>query len=507
MYMPEPISETLSAAPLPALENSYGQLPDVFYAQIGPTPVAAPRLLRVNRALAAGLGLDADALETDAGVAVLAGNRLPEDATPIAMAYAGHQFGQFVPSLGDGRAVLLGERVDASGRRWDIQLKGAGQTPFSRSGDGRAALGPVLREYVLGEAMAGLGIPTTRALAMVITGEPVYRERIEVGAVLTRVAASHIRVGTFEYFARRGNRDAVQQLADYVIRRHYPDCAESETPYEALLGAIAGRQGELIGRWLLVGFIHGVMNTDNMALSGETIDYGPCAFMDGYHPGTVYSSIDRGGRYAYDRQPSIGMWNLSQLASCLLPLLDDDLEAGKQRARGALEHYAVRFNATYEAGLRAKIGLSETRDGDDALVQDLLARMAEHNADFTNTFRLLSDLGAADGPESAAWQALCAQFRDPAALDDWAQRWGTRLAEESLGDAERRAAMRRANPAYIPRNHRVQQAIEAAEAGDLTILDELLEVVSRPFDDHDSLSHYRQPPQPHEVVHRTFCGT
>jgi uncharacterized protein YdiU (UPF0061 family) len=433
---------------------------------------------------------------------------VPEGATPIAMAYAGHQFGHFVPSLGDGRAVLLGEHVDPAGRRWDIQLKGAGQTPFSRAGDGRAVLGPVLREYVLGEAMAGLGIPTTRALAMVSTGEPVYRERIEPGAVLTRVAASHIRVGTFEYFARRGDRDAVRRLADYVIQRHYPGCAEAEAPYEALLPAIAARQGELIGRWLLVGFIHGVMNTDNMALSGETIDYGPCAFMDGYHPGTVYSSIDRGGRYAYDRQPSIGMWNLSQLASALLPLIDDDIDAAKDRARTALEHFARAFGTTYEGGLREKIGLAGRRDGDDELVQDLLGRMAAHHADFTNTFRLLCDLSA-DGEAAASdtTEALRAQFGDADAFDQWAARWRARAADQPLDDTARRAAMRRVNPAYIPRNHRVQQAIDAALNADLRPLDQLLEVVSRPFEDHEHLADHRRPPEPHEVVHRTFCGT
>ena len=508
MSTPEPFPAMPAVEPLPTLENTYAELPEGFYARVSPTPVADPGLLRVNAVLAAELGLDSEALTSDEGVSVLAGNRVPDGATPIAMAYAGHQFGHFVPSLGDGRAVLLGEHLDPAGRRWDIQLKGAGQTPFSRSGDGRAVLGPVLREYVLGEAMAGLGIPTTRALAMVATGEPVFRERIEPGAVLIRVAASHIRVGTFEYFARRGDGDAVRRLADYVIRRHYPDCAGDAQPYAALLAAIAARQGELIARWLLVGFIHGVMNTDNMAVSGETIDYGPCAFMDGYHPGTVYSSIDRGGRYAYDRQPSIGMWNLSQLASSLLPLIDDDAQTARDRARVALEQYAHAFNATYEGGLRQKIGLADARDGDDELVQDLLGRMAEHNADFTNTFRLLCDLSA-DGEAAATdtTEALRAQFRDADAFDQWAARWRARVAGQPLDDAARRAAMRRVNPAYIPRNHRVQQAIDGALDGDLRPLDQLLEVVSRPYDDHDRLADHRRPPEPHEVVQRTFCGT
>jgi len=343
---------------------------------------------------------------------------------------------------------------------------------------------------------------------MVATGEPVYRERIEPGAVLTRVAASHIRVGTFEYFARRGDRDAVGRLADYVIARHYPACAESEQPYPCLLGEIAARQGELIARWLLVGFIHGVMNTDNMALSGETIDYGPCAFIDDYHPNTVYSSIDHGGRYAYGNQPSIGLWNLTQLASCLLPLMADEPETGKDLARAALDRFAERFNATYTEGLSAKIGLSETRAGDDDLVHDLLGRMAEHGADFTNCFRLLCDLPADAGAGTAVQDQLRALFRDPAAFDDWAGHWRRCVAEQPVGDAERGEMMRRVNPAYIPRNHRVQQVIDAAtEEGDLSPLDELLRVVSRPFDDHDDLAEYRRPPRPEEVVQRTFCGT
>ncbi len=463
-------------------------------------------MLRLNRALAEQLGLDPDALASEAGVALLAGNQVPAGAEPLAMAYAGHQFGHFVPSLGDGRAILLGERVDRDGRRRDIQLKGAGRTPFSRSGDGRAVLGPVLREYVLGEAMAGLGIPTTRALAMVASGEEVFRETIEQGAVLTRVAASHVRVGTFEYFARRGDVDAVRQLADYVIQRHYPECRRRrKAPTRHCSRRSRSRQGELIARWMLVGFIHGVMNTDNMAISGETIDYGPCAFIDGYHPGTVYSSIDRGGRYAYNQQPSIGLWNLAQLANCLLPLLGDDGELAMQRARDALESYGQRFEAGYAGGLRAKIGLTDARDGDDELVQDLLGRMAEHNADFTNSFRLLCDLKRDD---PSADQPLRALFAEPTAFDAWAVQWRARLAKQPGTDAERRAAMRAVNPAYIPRNHRVQQAIDAAtREQDLSPLDDLLRVVSEPFEDHDDLAEYRLPPRPEEVVQRTFCGT
>ncbi|TVQ91245.1 MAG: YdiU family protein [Chromatiaceae bacterium] len=500
---------TAPAAAIPPFEHSYATLPERFFARIAPTPVRAPLLLRLNLPLAAELGLDADWLAGPHGVAMCAGNRLPASAQPLAMAYAGHQYGQFVPSLGDGRALLLGEVIDHAGQRRDLQLKGAGRTPFSRSGDGRAVLGPMLREYILGEAMQGLGIPTTRALAVVATGEPVLRERPEPGAVLTRVAASHIRVGTFEYFARRGDLDAVRTLADYVIDRHFPALTEHAAPYVELLAAIAARQGELIARWLLVGFIHGVLNTDNVALSGETIDFGPCAFMDRYDPNQVYSSIDHFGRYAYAQQPSIGLWNLTQLANCLLPLLDPDSEAAKAQARGALEAYGRAFASAYAGGLRAKLGLlaaaGTDQDADDELVQDLLGRMAAHHADFTNTFRALSD-ARPDQPHTLA--AVRTQFDEAAAFDTWAEDWRARLARQAEPDAARQARMRTVNPAFIPRNHRVQQVIDAAtERGDLAPLEQLLSVVSRPYDDHTGLAAYRQPPQPHEVVRQTFCGT
>jgi uncharacterized protein YdiU (UPF0061 family) len=491
--------------PLLALENTYARLPDAFYARVEPTPVRQPTLIRFNHALAAELGLDADALTSPAGIQVLAGNRVPAGAEPLAMAYAGHQFGHFVPSLGDGRAVLLGEVVDRTGVRRDIQLKGAGRTPFSRSGDGRAVLGPVLREYVLGEAMHGLGIPTTRALAMVATGEPVYRERVEPGAVLTRVAAGHVRVGSFEYFARRGDRGAVRTLADYVIQRHYPDCAAADNPYQALLEAVADRQGALIARWLLVGFIHGVMNTDNMAVSGETIDYGPCAFMDALNPRQVYSSIDHYGRYAYDQQPQIGHWNLSQLAQALLPLLGSSEGPAQEAADSALERYARGFETTWRAGLAAKIGLEDVHDGDEELALDLLGRMSSQGADFTNTFRRLCDLQVDDPAREGSVREL---FADPGALDSWARDWRSRLAQEPGGAAERRERMRAVNPAYIPRNHRVQQAIDAAtEEADLQPLERLLTVVSQPYDEHPGLGEYANPPAPDEEIRQTFCGT
>ena len=435
-------------------QNTYSALPANFFARVAPTPVAAPRLIKLNRALAVHLGLDPDVLESPEGAEILAGKRLPDGADPIAMAYAGHQFGHFVPQLGDGRAILLGEVIDRDGVRRDIQLKGSGPTPFSRRGDGRAALGPVLREYIVSEAMFALGIPTTRSLAAVTSGERVQRETMLPGAVLTRVAASHIRVGTFQFFAARGDTDGVRQLADHVIARHYPDVAKAERPYHALLEGVVARQADLVARWLLVGFIHGVMNTDNCSISGETIDYGPCAFMDEYNPAQVFSSIDEMGRYAYANQPRIALWNLTRLAECLLPLFSDDKDKAIEQAQFILGEFAEKFTAAYQAGLRKKIGLFTARDGDEALVQDLLDAMAKNQADFTLTFRRLSD-AAADADDDS----VRAQFTDPAAFDEWAVRWRQRLADEPQSAAERQAAMRAVNPAFIPRNHRVEAVI------------------------------------------------
>jgi uncharacterized protein YdiU (UPF0061 family) len=500
--MPE--TDAPAAEPL-TLANSYLRLPEACYARIEPTAVSNPQLLRLNRPLAEELGLDPDALAAEAGLAVLGGNRLPADCEPLALAYAGHQFGNWVPQLGDGRAVLLGEVTDRNGVRRDIQLKGAGRTPFSRAGDGRASLGPVIREYLVSEGMHGLGVPTTRALAMVATGDPVLRQRVEPGGVLTRVAASHVRVGTFEYFFRRSDFDALRALADFVIERHYPEIAGSETPYRDLLAAVATRTADLVADWLLVGFIHGVMNTDNIALSGETLDYGPCAFMDDYHPATVYSSIDTGGRYAYDQQPKIAHWDLARFAETLLPLLADDPDAALPIAREALDVYEPRFSASYHAGLRDKLGLVEARESDPDLAMDLLGRMAEQGADFTLTFRRLSELGREPGQGDAALREL---FADPAAIDAWLARWRERLAAEDSADESRRAAMRAVNPAYIPRNHRVEAAITAAmDRGDLGPIDDLLTVVTDPFADHPGYEHLAAPPAPHEVVTQTFCGT
>ena len=484
-------------------DNSYARLPERFYVRTPPTAVRTPRLIRVNTSLAAELGLDGEALASEEGVAMLAGNATPENAASIATAYAGHQFGGFVPQLGDGRAILLGEVIDRSGVRRDIQLKGAGRTPFSRGGDGRAALGPVLREYVVSEAMAALGIRTTRALAAVSTGEPVLREEILPGAVLTRVASSHIRVGTFEFFARRGDMEGVQQLADHVLARHYPDAARAERPYRALLDAVIQAQAELIASWLLVGFIHGVMNTDNMSVAGETIDYGPCAFMDEYDPGTVYSAIDRHGRYAYGNQPRIGLWNLARLAECLVPLLADDTDAAVADAQEALGAYGAAFEQTYEAGLRRKLGLSNEQEGDAAIGRDLLELMHANRADYTLTFRRLADAESTDGDA-----ALRSMFADAPALEAWLTRWRARLAQEPGDAASRSAAMRSVNPAYIPRNHRVEAIIRAAvDNDDFAPFEELLMVLSKPFDDQPQFAGYAEPPKEEQRVLQTFCGT
>jgi uncharacterized protein YdiU (UPF0061 family) len=420
------------------------------------------------------------------------------------MAYAGHQFGHFVPQLGDGRAILLGEVIDADGVRRDIQLKGSGPTPFSRRGDGRAALGPVLREYVVSEAMAALGVPTTRSLAAVVTGESVMRETMLPGAVLTRVASSHVRVGTFQFFAARGDTDGVRRLADHVIARHYPDAAKADRPYHALLAGVIARQAELVARWLLIGFIHGVMNTDNTSISGETIDYGPCAFMDHYDPATVFSSIDEQGRYAYANQPRIALWNLTRLAECLLPLFSDDQEKAIAEAQALLGDFSEKFTAAYQSGLRQKIGLFTARDGDEALVQDLLDAMAQNHVDFTLTFRRLGD--AARDPDND--REVRQLFAEPVAFDEWAAHWRKRIGDEPQSVAERSAAMRAVNPAFIPRNHRIEAIIDAAvNRDDYAPFEELLQVLSKPYQDQPEFADYAEPPKPEQRVLQTFCGT
>jgi uncharacterized protein YdiU (UPF0061 family) len=485
-------------------QNSYAALPANFFARVAPTPVASPRLIKLNRGLARDLGLDPDLLDSPEGAEILSGKRLPDGAEPIAMAYAGHQFGHFVPQLGDGRAILLGEVIDKDGIRRDIQLKGSGPTPFSRRGDGRAALGPVLREYIVSEAMFALGIPTTRSLAAVITGESVMRETVLPGAVLTRVAASHVRVGTFQYFAARQDTDAIRRLADHVIARHYRELAGTVSPYHALLEAVVARQAGLVARWLLIGFIHGVMNTDNTSISGETIDYGPCAFMDHYDPAQVFSSIDEMGRYAYANQPRITLWNLTRLAECLLPLFSDDQEKAIAEAQDILGVFPDVFSKAYQAGLRKKIGLFTERDGDDALIQDLLDGMAKNQADFTLTFRKLGNAGSGD----AGVADVRAQFLDPTAFDDWARRWRERTAAEPQTAAERKAAMHAVNPMFIPRNHRVEAVIQAAVAtDDYAPFEELVTVLAKPYEDQPEYAAYADPPLPDQRVLQTFCGT
>jgi uncharacterized protein YdiU (UPF0061 family) len=501
---------TSSADHLPVrfnFENTYARLPERFYARLDPTPVPSPRLIKVNIELARNLGLDPNALASEQGVEILAGNRIAEGSEPLAIAYAGHQFGHFVSQLGDGRANLLGEVLGRDGVQYDIQLKGSGPTPFSRRGDGRAALGPVLREYIVSEAMFALGVPTTRALAAVASGERVLRETALPGAVLTRVAASHLRVGTFEYFAARQDAEGTRRLADYAIARHYPEAAQANRPYRALFDGIINRQAHLIAQWMLLGFIHGVMNTDNTSIAGETIDYGPCAFMEVYDPATVFSSIDRQGRYAYGNQPRIAFWNLTRLAETLLPVLEQEEgneKAALASANEALSAFAGAYDASHLAGLRQKLGLFTERDGDLALVQDLLERMAVNRSDFTLTFRRLCN--AADGPEGD--EEVRALFTNPGAYDLWAAQWRQRLREESVSQEDRAVAMRKANPVFIPRNHLVEAVLNAAvERQDFQPFEELLEVVSRPYEDRPGLERYATSASPEECVAQTFCGT
>ena len=485
------------------LQNTYSALPSRFYVRVAPTSVKDPRLVVLNHRLAHELDFDPVVLERE-GAALFSGNQMPDDADPIAMAYAGHQFGGFVPQLGDGRAILLGERVGRDGVRRDIQLKGSGRTPFSRSGDGRAALGPMLREYLISEAMHALGVPTTRSLAVVTTGEQVVREDLLPGAVLTRVAASHIRVGTFEYFAARNDREAVSLLLDYVITRHYPEVRGADVPALAVLEAVAQRQAALIADWMSVGFIHGVMNTDNMAISGETIDYGPCAFMDHYAENTVFSSIDHAGRYAYGNQPAIAQWDLARLAETLLPLIDSDMEKAVELATAVVKGFMPLFDAQLLARMRRKIGLSGEQESDVDLIRTLLATMQSASADFTLTFRRL----AQSADESGSDASLLELFEPPTGIADWLRRWRERLANDPQTAAERAASMRRVNPAFIPRNHRVEAALDAASThGDFALFHQLRKILEHPYDDQPGCGEFEQPPGPGERVLRTFCGT
>ncbi len=486
-------------------DTTYTNLPERFFTRRAADPVKEPRLLALNHALAAELGLDLDWLESDAGLAMLAGNAFPEGAATIAMVYAGHQFGHFSPQLGDGRALLLGEVIDRNGHRRDIQLKGSGPTPYSRRGDGRAAVGPVLREYLVSEAMHALGIPTSRSLAAVATGEWIFREGAVPGGVLTRVAASHIRVGTFQFFASRGDVEGLEALARYAINRHYPDAMAEANPFLGLLERVIAAQASLIAQWMNVVFIHGVMNTDNMTVSGETIDYGPCAFMNTYDPGTVFSAIDRMGRYAYGNQPKIAHWNLARLAEALLPLLDENADSALEKAVAAINRFPALFEAATTQGLRAKLGLATEEPGDLVLAQDLLTLMAAGNADYTLTFRKLSDVDS----EPQALESLRALFAVTGGIDSWIARWRERLTQEVLSADERSKVMQRANPAVIPRNHLVEEALAAASAedADLVPFKALLAALSAPFEDQPGASVYAQPPKAVDPGYRTFCGT
>jgi uncharacterized protein YdiU (UPF0061 family) len=489
------------AGSLFAFDNSYVRAQKGLYEPWRGMPAPAPRLLALNEQLAAELGVAADALRADDGVAVLAGAAVPDGAAPVAQAYSGHQFGAYSPRLGDGRALLLGEVIDVHGRRRDLHLKGSGRTPFARGGDGKAAVGPMLREYVISEAMHALGIPTTRALAVVATGDRVVRETMLPGAVLSRVAASHIRVGTFQYAAAQGDLALVRRLADYTIARHYPHAAEAENPYLAFFERVVDGQASLVARWMLVGFIHGVMNTDNMAISGETIDYGPCAFMDAFDPATVFSSIDHAGRYAYGNQPAVAQWNLARLAETLLPLIDADSSTAIAAAADVLHSFSDRYDAYWSRGMRAKLGLTCEDREDDALIDDLLVLLEAQTVDFTAFFRALS---ASLRTDTTRVQAL---FAEPDACDAWADRWRTKLGGQGQVPQATAEAMNGVNPIYIPRNHLVEEALTAATAGELEPFGRLVDVLAQPFEERPGLGAFAAPAPPSFGAYRTFCGT
>jgi uncharacterized protein YdiU (UPF0061 family) len=476
-------------------DTTYLRLPDAFYTRQAPVPVRAPQLVVFNHALARELGLDLSGMEKAEVAAMLCGNQMPQGATPLAQAYAGHQFGNFT-MLGDGRAIVLGEHVTPEGGRFDIQLKGSGPTPYSRRGDGRAGLSPMLREYIISEAMHALGIPTTRSLAVVATGEAVLREDIQPGAVLTRVAASHLRVGTFEYAAMRGDPALLAALLDHAIERHYPQLGDAANRALALLDAVIDRQASLIVEWMRVGFIHGVMNTDNMTISGETIDYGPCAFLDAYHPMTAFSSIDRGKRYAFANQPPIAQWNLARLAEALLPLIDADVEKAVALATQSIERFRDLFVARHLEMMRAKLGVGGAEDGDGALANDFLEILAEEEADYTNSFRELSGVMSTDRPGEIVSERM----------GQWRQRWRERLARGGGSNADFLAGMQKANPARIPRNAHVEVALAAAVTGDMQPFNELMAALAQPYAQVAGLEKYSDPGPP-DAGYRTFCGT
>lgn len=485
-------------------DNSYARLPEIFFERIKPAPVKDTNLIRLNWALAQELGLDLKSRSDQDLADIFSGNSLLPGSEPIAMAYAGHQFGNFVPHLGDGRAILLGEVIDRNGKRRDIQLKGSGQTRFSRSGDGKAALGPVIREFILSEAMHAMGVPTTRSLAAVMTGETVLRERELPGAILTRVASSHIRIGTFEFFAARENWEGVKRLADYVIDRHYPKAQLSQRPYISLYESVIEAQAHLIAKWMSIGFIHGVMNTDNMTVSGETIDYGPCAFMDEYNPATVYSSIDHSGRYAFGNQAVIAQWNLRIFGASLYRLLGPDEKRAAEIINEQCSLFLDKFNLFWNHEMARKLGLAECQKQAVTLVQDYLELMHRHDADFTLSFRYLSDAIE----ERADLRNLERLFANDSDLHQWLRRWRELLTIDGRPFSEIRHNMRAVNPGYIPRNHRVQQSIEAAiDCGDFSKMNLLLEILERPYEDQPENGEYMLPPKSEEHVLQTFCGT
>ncbi|WHY72634.1 protein adenylyltransferase SelO [Fictibacillus enclensis] len=477
------------------LENTYAELPKAFFSIIKVKPVDSPEMVVLNHSLAESLGLNVKVLEGEEGVEVFAGNEVPEGSVPLAQAYAGHQFGNFT-MLGDGRALLIGEQMTPDGKRYDIQLKGSGRTPYSRGGDGRAALGPMLREYIISEAMHGLGIPTTRSLAVVTTGEPIYRESQLTGAIMTRVAASHLRVGTFEYGANFAEKEDLKALADYAIERHYPEIKKDKNPYVSLLREVQKRQAALIAKWQMIGFIHGVMNTDNMTISGETIDYGPCAFMDTYNPATVFSSIDVQGRYAYGNQPPIAGWNITRFAEALLPLFHDNPEKAIQLAQDVLSEYPLAFNTAWVKGMRCKLGLFNEEEADEALILDLLKIMHKEKADYTNTFRALT----LDDRKFSLFV-----YQD---FQEWEKRWQERRKRQPESQKESKDLMCKHNPAIIPRNHRVEEALKAAEEGNLSVMEKLVSVLKDPYAYSKEQEEYSAPPPPSEAMsYQTFCGT
>lgn len=477
-------------------DNSYTRLPEKFYSSVTPAPVSAPALIVFNNPLAEELGVNAQELQEGDGAEVLAGNKIPEGASPLAQAYAGHQFGHFT-MLGDGRAHLLGEQITPEGERIDIQFKGSGRTPYSRGGDGRAGLGPMLREYIMSEAMHALGIPTTRSLAVVTTGDPVYRETEQQGAILTRTASSHLRVGTFEYAVRYCSEGELRELADYTIERHYPEAGGEKNPYLTLLKSVINRQAELIAKWQLAGFIHGVMNTDNTTISGETIDYGPCAFMNTYDPKTVFSFIDVQGRYAYGNQPYIGGWNLARFAEALVPLLDKDDEKAVEMAQDAISAFGDLYRDYYFSGMRKKLGLFNEEEEDKQLIDSLLGMMQKHDADYTNSFLALTY----DNTEDLV-------FSETDKYNDWHKKWQERLERQEQSIEEARKLMHKSNPAVIPRNHRVEEALEAAVSkNDFNVMERLLEVLSTPYEHTEDKKSYTEPPPPSDRPYQTFCGT